>query len=112
MRNTSFRASLALERMVVGIGTNPGLREAQAQTVTVTSSGSGWTITYNTNLWFTYTASAKKITDQFGKLIGTNVTASTITYFTNGCQIAVTVAENPGGDTWTNAMYTLVQFRN
>jgi len=111
MRDTSAYASTALERMVYGVGTNAGLREAQASSVTVTYPSSGWQISY-TNLYFRYTPSTMKIIDQAGKNICTNVIYSAATNYTVGCRIWVTVSESAGGHAATNAMSTFVQFRN
>ena len=122
MRNTASAASLALERMIVGVGTNAGLREAVAATVTYSNTANGWLLTYNTNLFYRYVASTQNITNDSGKLICTNVAASSVTFFTGGastnvintnaCRISITVAQNAGGDTWTNTFITQVQFRN
>lgn len=112
LRNTASRASMALERMVYGVGTNGGLRAAEASRVTVSYPSGGWRIEYRTNTWFQYSPSARRIFDQNGKTICTNVIASTLQYFTNSCAITVTVAESAGGRTYTNTMRSLVQFRN
>jgi len=112
MRTASSRACMTLERMVYGIGTNAGLREAQSLTFTYTSLTNGWQITYNTNLTFTYNSGTKKITDQAGKVIGTNIVASSVGYYTNSCLVSVTVAETAGGKIKSNTMQTLAQFRN
>ena len=48
MSTTAVQASFALDRMVIGIGTNAGLREAQASTVTTTSTSSNWVFSYDT----------------------------------------------------------------
>jgi len=125
MRNTASAASLALERMIIGVGTNAGLREATAATVIFSNTANGWLLTYNTNLFFRYVASTQNITNNSGKLICANVATSSVTFFTGGadgastniittnaCRISITVAQNAGGDTWTNTFITQVQFRN
>ncbi len=122
MRNTANAASLALERIVIGVGTNAGLREATAETVTYSNTANGWLLTYNTNLFYQYVSTTQVITNNTGKLICTNVAASSITFFTyylaanvaptNACRISVSVAQSAGGDTWTNTFATQVQFRN
>jgi type II secretory pathway pseudopilin PulG len=113
IRNTTARSSLALERMVYGVGTNYGLREAQSSSVSLTYPTNGWQLSYTTNQFFRYTAgSAQKITDQSGKAICTNVIASTATNFANSCRISITVAESAGGRAWTSTVSTLVQYRN
>ena len=122
MRNTANAASLALERMIIGVGTNAGLREASASTVTFTNFSNGWLLTYNTNLFYRYVSSTQVITNDTGKLICTNVSTASVTFYTssfstnlvttNACRISISVAQNAGGDTWTNTFMTQVQFRN
>ena len=111
MRNTSSRASMALERMVYGTGGNFGLREAQTNDVTVTRPTGGWQISF-TNLYFQYATNTHTIADQSGKIICANIIASDASNYTKGCRIWVTVSESAGGRTYTNAMSTFVQYRN
>ena len=107
-----------MDRMVYGVGTNSGLREAVANSVAVTYSNStDWTLTYSNAVdsavkYFKYTTSKKLITDWSGKTICTNVISSTATDLANGCQITLSVAESASGRTMTNSMMTFVQFRN
>jgi prepilin-type N-terminal cleavage/methylation domain-containing protein len=115
MRNTSSRASLALERMVYGVGGNAGLREAVANTASATYSAGGWKLSYTNStgtLFFQYTPNTLSIVDQSGKTICTNVLASTMTKYAKGCQISLSVSESAGGRTLTNSMTSFVQFRN
>ncbi len=112
LRNASTRASMGLERMVYGVGTNLNLREAAASQVAVSTSNNYWQITYNTNFFFRYSGSAQEITDQSGKIICTNVLTSTLAYNTNGCWVSLTVTDSGGGRTVTNTMATFVKFRN
>jgi type II secretory pathway pseudopilin PulG len=112
MSTTAVQASFALDRMVIGIGTNAGLREAQASTVTTTSTSTNWQFSYNSGLSFTYTASSQAIVDQSGDLIVSNLVGSTLTNMTSGVQISVSVAQSCGGRTLTNTMGTFVEFRN
>ncbi|MCS7048716.1 MAG: prepilin-type N-terminal cleavage/methylation domain-containing protein [Verrucomicrobiae bacterium] len=112
MRNTATQASMGLERMVYGVGTNGGLRAAEASKVSVSYPSGGWRIEYRTNTWFQYSPTTRRIFNQSGKTICTNVIASTLQYFTNSCAISVTVAESAGGRVHTNTMRSLVQFRN
>jgi len=112
MSITAKQASVALDRMVIGVGTNAGLREAQAITVTTTSTTTNWQLSYNSGLTFTYYTNTHAIVDQSGKCIVSNLVASTVTNTTNGCQISVSVAQSCGGRTLTNTMSTFVQFRN
>ena len=117
MRNSGSRASMALERIVIGVGTNAGLREAATGTLVFTNTASGWRLSYNTNFFFQYVSSGKVITNDMGKTICTNVLASSVSFYTRGsttnaCKIVLAVAESAGGDAWTNTMSTQVQFRN
>ena len=113
MRNTSSRASLALERMVYGVGTNAGLREASTNSVVVTYPSGGWKISdTNLNIFFQYTVSSSKIADQDGKAICTNVISSSLTNYVKGCRIWVTVSESAGGRSYTNTMTSFAQYRN
>jgi prepilin-type N-terminal cleavage/methylation domain-containing protein len=112
MSTTAVQASLALDRMVIGIGTNAGLREAKSSSVTATSTSTNWQLAYNSGLSFTYSSSKSNIVDQSGNTIGGNLVASALTYTTNGCQVSVSVAQSCGGRTLTNTMKTFVEFRN
>jgi type II secretory pathway component PulJ len=112
MSITAKQASMALDRMVIGVGTNAGLREAQASTVTTTSTSTNWQFSYNTGLSFTYYTNTQTIVDQSGKCIVSNLVSSTVTNMTNGVQISVSVAQSCGGRTLTNTMSTFVEFRN
>ena len=117
MRTSGGRASTGLDRMVFGVGTNIGLREAGAASVMVTYSNTDWTLTY-TNLTdsaaksFKYSDSKNEITDWNGKVICTNVISSTCTDLAVGCQITMSVAESGGGRVITNSVMTFVQYRN
>jgi prepilin-type N-terminal cleavage/methylation domain-containing protein len=118
MRTAAGRASTGVERMVYGVGTNIGLREAGSLSVTVTySNTTDWTLTYSNTTdsavkFFKYSTSKKSITDWAGKTICTNVISSTATDLTTGCQITLSVTESSGGRVMTNSATTFVQFRN
>ncbi|HVM60738.1 MAG TPA: hypothetical protein VMV72_07710 [Verrucomicrobiae bacterium] len=113
MASTSRMASTGLDRMIIGIGTNAGLREAQASTVTSSSTSTNWVLSYNNGLSFTYSVSKQNIVDQSGdRVVISNVVASTMANLTNGAQISVSVAQSCGGKTVTNTMVTFVQYRN
>ena len=112
MSTTAVQASFALDRMVIGMGTNAGLREAQASTVTTSSTSSNWVFSYDNGLSFTYTTNNHAIVDQSGNYVVSNLVASTLSNTTNGVQISVSVAQSCGGRTLTNTMATFVQFRN
>lgn len=112
MSTTAVQASFALDRMVIGVGTNAGLREAQASTVTTTSTSTNWVFSYDSGLSFTYSTAKHAILDQSGNLVVSNLVGSTLTNMTNGVQISVSVAQSCGGRTLTNTMATFVEFRN
>ena len=113
MRNSETRASMALDRMVFGVGTNQGLREAGQADVTISNVASTyWKIAYTNNTYFQWSSTTKCITDQTGKSIGTNIVASTLSTNGSGCTISLSVAESGGGRIITNTMATFVQFRN
>lgn len=118
MRTAGVRASMGLDRMVIGVGTNAGLREAAAASVALTNlSATDWQLSFTNqnstaSQYFKYTSGSKFIVDQSGKTICTNLVAATASNLTNGCQISVSVAESGGGRTLTNTMTTFVQYRN
>jgi len=112
MSLSSEQASFALDRMVIGMGTNYGLREAEASTVIATSTITNWQLSYTNGLSFTYSANTGSIVDQSGNPVVSNLLTSTMTYLTNGVQISVSVTQTCGGVTVTNTMATFVQFRN
>ena len=117
MRNTSSRASLALDRMVYGVSTNDGLREAMASSVLTSYASGGWQLSYTNNdgtasKYFQYTTNTLSIKDQAGKNICTNVISSMMTNYAAGCRIWVTVSESAGGRSYTNNVSTFVQYRN
>lgn len=115
MRNTSSRASLALERMVYGVGGNNGLREWVGLGVSSSYASGGWKISTNSDqaVYFQYSTNTMNILDQSGKVLCSNVISSTMTQFgTNGCRIWVTVGESAGGRTFTNTMTSFAHFRN
>ncbi len=112
MSLSSEQASFALDRMVFGLGTNNGLREAQASTVTATSTSTNWQLSYTNGLSFAYSAHTGSIVDQSGHSVVSNLLTSTMSYLTNGVQVSVSVTQTCGGVTVTNTMATFVQFRN
>ena len=113
LSSTSLKASMALERLVYGVGTNAGLRAAQSNTVTVTyPSASDWRVAFNSNMVFSYTQASSKIVDQSNKVICTNVIASTLTNLSDRCQVSVTVAQTSNKRSYTNVMSTIVEYRN
>jgi hypothetical protein len=113
MRTSAIRASSTLDRMVYGIGTNAGLREAGQADVTISNvAATYWKIGYTNNTYFSWSSAKKSIVDQNGKTIGTNIVASTLSTNGSGCTISLSVSESLGGRTITNTMSTFVQFRN
>ena len=113
MRTSATRASLALDRMVYGVGTNNGLREAARASVTISNvSSTFWRLSLTNNTYFQWSSANKCITDQSGKTLGTNIIASTLSTNGSGCTISLSAAESGGGRVITNTMATFVQFRN
>lgn len=114
LRTAAVRSSFALDRMVYGVGTNPGLREAFGNYIQTANSNGGWKITFTNSgtFYFQYTTNNRSITDQSGTLICTNVLTSTLTNVGKTVQIKVSVTESAGGRVVTNTMGTQVQFRN
>jgi prepilin-type N-terminal cleavage/methylation domain-containing protein len=113
MRTSATRASLALDRMVYGVGTNIGLREVPKASVTISNvSSTFWRLSFTNSAYFQWSSANKCITDQSGKSIGTNIVTSTLGTNGSGCTISLSVAESGGGRTITNTMTTFVQFRN
>jgi prepilin-type N-terminal cleavage/methylation domain-containing protein len=112
MSTTAKQASLGLDRMVIGIGTNNGLREAKASTVVTTSTSTNWQISYTNGLSFAYSSGTSNIVDQSGNIVVADLVSSTLTNTTNGVQIFVSVAQSCGGRSLTNTMGTFVEFRN
>ncbi len=113
MRTSEVRASMALDRMVYGVGTNQGLREAGQAGVTISNVASTyWKIGYTNNVYFQWSSTTTCITDQNGKTIGTNIFASTLSTNGSGCTISLSAVESGGGRVITNNMSTFVQFRN
>ncbi|HUJ12123.1 MAG TPA: prepilin-type N-terminal cleavage/methylation domain-containing protein [Verrucomicrobiae bacterium] len=114
MRNTSSRASMALERMVYGVGSNCGLRAWSAGSILTNYSAGGWKISSNATslLYFQYSTNTMSIVDQSGKTLCSNVVYSTMTNYGAGCRIWVAVSETAGGRTYTVTNTTFAQFRN
>ena len=113
MRTSATRASLALDRMVYGVGTNNGLREAAQASVTISNASSTfWRLSFTNSAYFQWSSTTKSITDQSGKTLGTNIITSTLSTNGSGCTISLSVAESGGGRIITNTMATFVQFRN
>jgi prepilin-type N-terminal cleavage/methylation domain-containing protein len=111
-RTSSHRSSLAMERIVYGVGGNGGLREAQQNSVSVTYPAGGWRVDYNGNRFLRYTAGTQQITDESGNVLGRNILNSSLSYVTNGCEIMVQVRETGGRRSATNRVQSFVQFRN
>ena len=113
MRTSAVRASMALDRMVYGVGTNQGLREAPQASVTISNVASTyWKIAYTNGTYFQWSSTTKSITDQSGKTLGTNIFVSSLSTNGSGCTISLSAVETAGGRMITNNMATFVQFRN
>jgi prepilin-type N-terminal cleavage/methylation domain-containing protein len=113
MRTSATRASMALDRMVYGVGTNNGLREVPKTSVTLSNVASTfWRLSFTNSAYFQWSSTTKSITDQSGKTLGTNIVASTLSTNGGGASITLSVAESGGGRIITNTVATFVQFRN
>jgi hypothetical protein len=116
MRTSAGRASTAAERMVYGIATNGGLREACSNSVTAsTLTNSGWTISFTNSTGsfsFQFSPTTHLITDQASKVICTNVLRSTLSNALSGCAFSISVTESNAGRIYTNTVATYVQYRN
>jgi prepilin-type N-terminal cleavage/methylation domain-containing protein len=126
------KASIALERMVYGVGDQYGLRSATAASIVVTPNGTNWTVTYTDIVGnasaFAYNSSNKMIsysgmhtiavgtngllnTNGWVK-IGTNITAATVQNSALGMTITVTAAVTNGKYSASTTMSTYVSYRN
>ena len=111
-RMTSSEASIGLTRIIYGVGTNSGLRAADASTVAVTYPAGGWLISYDNTRSLQYDSGSGEIVDELGNVICEGLIDSQAVYMTNGCEIMVTVSSDGGGRVSTNQMTSFVQFRN
>ena len=99
MRNAAIRTSMGLDRMVVGVGTNYGLREAEASSIVMTSNSTSLRLQSTSNkasVIFRLFVGHQLHCGSIAQTICTNVIASTITTPTMVCG-AISVAESGGG---------------
>jgi len=111
-RDTSSKASVALERMVYGIGTNNGLRAAREDSVTLVQNGKGWTLSFNDGSLFQYQPATRMILTENADIVADKVIDSSAVLTNRGVMIGVEVVESGGGRAATNRMSSFVQFRN
>lgn len=109
----SVKAGRAMNRIVYGLnGSVNGLRSAMAATVSPSYSAGSWTITYNTNRWVTYNATADTLSDDQSGTLCNNVISSTCTVTSGGATFSYSVIEGSGLYIVTNFFQTYVEFRN
>lgn len=111
-RNTSTEASMGMERIVYGVGTNSGLRAAELATVGVSYPSGGWRIDYNDNRFLQYVPATDIIVDEINETLCSSVIDSSMEFTNSGCFISLTVRESRGDYVSTNLMSSFVQFRN
>jgi type II secretory pathway pseudopilin PulG len=111
-RVTSSETSAGLERIVYGVGTNSGLREAMLSTVSASYPAGGWQLDYNTNRFLSYSPATSDIVDENGNVICDNVIDSDLVFTNRGCLVSITTGSQGGGRTATNMMSSFIQFRN
>jgi len=113
--------SMALEKLVYGMGLQYGLRSAVATSVVVTATGSDWVVRYvnsegGTNR-FSYDASGT-VLRYLGSaaaawtLVGSNITACVVSNTSVGMSLTVTTGITEGRYSVTNTMYTYMSYRN
>jgi len=118
--DASQEASKILAKIVYGVGTNTGIRAAQASTVNASVYDGSFMLGYTapggeSNL-FIYYPSAQCIVHSHGNdepvMIGTNVVAFSANNATNGITLQISVAKREGHFVSTNTVSTFVKFRN
>lgn len=111
-RDTAGAASMALERMVYGVDSEGGLREAQGETVNVDSSGAGWVLSYDEDRFLRYDSHLGTIVNENGSVICENLVGASAIETNRGCALSVEVFESGGGRTAAKRMSSFVYFRN
>lgn len=109
---TSSETSGGLERIVYGVGTNAGLREAMFSTVAASYPAGGWRLDYNTNRFLAYNPATTDIVDENGFVVCEDILTSGLILTNNGCEVSITTQGQGGGRTATNMMTSFIQFRN
>lgn len=119
---TSYDASLILEKMVYGVGLNSGLRSAESSTASVSPSGNDWVLSYVTpdgmTNYYNYNNALGQIsysntgTVSNGLTVGENIASAAVTNEGDGLVIALKVGRSKGMFSSTNDTITFVKFRN
>jgi prepilin-type N-terminal cleavage/methylation domain-containing protein len=118
---TAQNSSLAVEKLVYGVGKQYGLRSAVGASVVVSMAGADWTVQYRdiegwTNA-FCYESATSDLMfsgrDTPGwVLVGRDIVSASVSNTGNGLSIRVTSSVTEGRFTESNTMTTLVSFRN
>lgn len=113
---TERRATLAMSRMLYGVGARRGLRAARGSSVALENVAGGWNLSYigfanQTNrIEFRSTNTTLKL--QPGNiLLGTNVVQATVTQTLSRAELMVRVGMTEGRFQATNEVRTLVRWR-
>jgi len=110
---TTRESSLALSRMIYGMGTNSGLRSASAINI---NSGGSWSMTVSNGfggVQYIYYNSPQKILSNANSIICNDVSTSSVTINANGTvRIQLTVEKHDGMFRASNTVSTLVNMRN
>jgi prepilin-type N-terminal cleavage/methylation domain-containing protein len=118
---SSHKASMAMERMVYGVGLQNGLRSALATSVVVTAVGSNWTVSYRDvagqGSTFGYNGANRQLVydgpDTTGNVvIGDCITSASVSNASGGLFMQVTAVVTNGRFKATNTMTTFVGYRN
>jgi len=114
-------ASLALSRMIYGVGAQYGLRSAMSSNVWRQTNSDGWTVSYRdisgASNMFAYSRSARTLTydgpaTSNAVVIARNIVSATASNSANGMYLSVTCLYSEGRFSSSNAMSTFVAFRN
>lgn len=110
------RATLALNRMLYGVGNRKGLRSARGSSVTLENASGGWNLSYvgfaNQTNRIEFRSAPATLTLQPGNiLLGTNIVqaSAAVTYLEAELMVRSGIAE--GRFTATNEVRTLVRWR-
>lgn len=113
---TERRATLAMSRMLYGVGTRKGLRSARGSSVALENVAGGWNLTYvgfaNQTNRVEFRGTNTTLTLQPGNiLLGTNVVQATVTQTLSRAELMVRVGITEGRFRATNEVRTLVRWR-
>jgi hypothetical protein len=122
----SHAASMTLEHIVYGTGTNCGLRSARSSSVSISTNSDGWALVYEapdewrnpTSNRYAYIRSSNIIyylgltPTGFPVVVGHNVATSAVSTNVSGLTITVRVDLVRGRFAATNGMHSFVRFRN